>query len=134
MIGQLKAIRYELSDMDASDKEEVHRVRDAVLDLLDDLITTEVEAEAEQITTLEPPATGAMAQHEIVERLADHLADEHGWTTCAEDREMATANAEEAIDFLIGDGVIYPEERWDEDCHACEQRIGDHLVDGRCPS
>lgn len=42
--------------------------------------------------------------------------------------------AEYAIEFLTGLGIIMPAERWDEQCHACEARIGDHLVSGRCPT
>lgn len=38
-----------------------------------------------------------------------------------------------AVDALIGSCHIFPSERWDEDCHDCEQPIRDHRVDGRCP-
>ena len=74
-----------------------------------------------------------MARGAIVERLAIFLADEHG-AECADDLEVAREQAEEAVDVLIEDGAIFASERWDEDCHRCERRIGDHFVDGRCPS
>lgn len=43
------------------------------------------------------------------------------------------SDPEEVVEALVAAAVLFPEERWDEDCHACERRIGDHTVDGRCP-
>ena len=76
--------------------------------------------------------THFMDRSSIVERVAYHLANEYGAET-AEDADVARRYAEDAVDALIGDATLFPTERWDEDCHRCEQRIGDHLVDGRCP-
>lgn len=44
--------------------------------------------------------------------------------------EMAAA----AVDELIDRTLVFPAERWDEDCHNCEAPIRDHFVDGRCPA
>lgn len=38
-----------------------------------------------------------------------------------------------AVDALVDDVHLFTAERWDEDCHDCEQPIRDHRVDGRCP-
>jgi hypothetical protein len=71
-----------------------------------------------------------MARKQIVDRLADHIADENGWGKA--DFVTALENAEQAIDFLIADCSLFPSDRWDEQCHRCEKPIGEHLVDGRC--
>lgn len=49
-----------------------------------------------------------------------------------EDVAMRMESAEIVIDALIDGTAVFPSERWD-DCHACEQLIRDHRVDGRCP-
>ncbi len=42
--------------------------------------------------------------------------------------------AEHIVDELVNSAAVMPTERWDEECHRCDQRIGDHTVDGRCPA
>jgi hypothetical protein len=41
---------------------------------------------------------------------------------------------EDVIDALVGMAILVLPDRWDEECHRCERRIGDHTVDGRCPT
>lgn len=57
------------------------------------------------------------------------VAEECGWTEAEQE-----AAAEEVLDALVGMGILVLPDRWDEDCHRCERRIGDHTVDGRCPN
>lgn len=57
------------------------------------------------------------------------LEDER--VTIAED--LARRCAEVMIDELVDSAVLMPADRWDEDCHRCEQAIRLHLVDGSCP-
>jgi hypothetical protein len=38
-----------------------------------------------------------------------------------------------AVDALVASQHVFPSDRWDEECHKCEQPIRDHRVDGRCP-
>lgn len=44
-----------------------------------------------------------------------------------------TAIVETTLDVLIGSALLVPSSRWNDDCHRCELRLGDHLLDGRCP-
>lgn len=46
---------------------------------------------------------------------------------------LLAASAGDIVDTLVGMVVLFPSDRWDEDCHKCERRIGDHTIDGRCP-
>jgi hypothetical protein len=39
-----------------------------------------------------------------------------------------------AVDALVNANYAIPSDRWDEECHSCEQPIRDHRVDGRCPA
>jgi hypothetical protein len=73
-----------------------------------------------------------MARGRIVESLTQTIAHENGWDDPV-DAAQAFNIAETFVDALIEDLVIWPSERWDEQCHDCEHRIGDHTVDGRCP-
>lgn len=61
--------------------------------------------------------------------LLDAVAEECGWT----EPEQLSA-VEDVLDALVGMVVLLLPDRWDEDCHRCERRIGDHTVDGRCPT
>jgi hypothetical protein len=49
------------------------------------------------------------------------------------DIDQTRSVVEAALDALIGMAVLMPPPRWEEDCHRCEERIGDHAIDGRCP-
>jgi hypothetical protein len=71
-----------------------------------------------------------MSRQMTVLRIANGLTSEHGdgWPDMTA-LDVATA----VVDLLVDDATVMPSERWDEDCHRCEKRIGDHLVDGRCP-
>jgi hypothetical protein len=64
-----------------------------------------------------------------VATLLDSVAEECGWNETAE-----LVVAEDVLDALVGMAVLLLPDRWDEDCHRCERRIGDHTVDGRCPA
>ena len=44
------------------------------------------------------------------------------------------ALVEDVLDTLVGMAMLVLPDRWDENCHRCEGRIGDHTVDGRCPA
>lgn len=72
------------------------------------------------------------SREQITARLADYIAAELGWTE-PEDRDNAAENATLAVDGLVDSADLFPSDRWDEDCHQCTRRIGDHTVDGRCP-
>lgn len=74
-----------------------------------------------------------MARGRIVDSLTQTIAQDSGWEE-PDDVAMAAETAELVVDALIEDLVIWPSERWDEQCHDCEKRIGDHLIDGRCPA
>lgn len=41
--------------------------------------------------------------------------------------------AEQVTQALIGDRIVFERDEWDNECHRCEARIGDHTIDGRCP-
>lgn len=59
----------------------------------------------------------------------DAVAEECDWT------EVDQLGAvEDVIDALVGMAILVLPDRWDEECHRCERRIGDHTVDGRCPT
>lgn len=45
----------------------------------------------------------------------------------------SSAVVEAVVDALVDLSVLVLPDRWDEECHACERRVGDHLLDGRCP-
>lgn len=47
--------------------------------------------------------------------------------------DAAEALVEAALDALVEMSLLVPSERWDEECHRCESRVGDHTLDGRCP-
>jgi hypothetical protein len=61
--------------------------------------------------------------------LLDAVAEECRWS---EPEQLAAV--EDVLDALVGMAVLVPSDRWDDDCHRCERRIGDHTVDGRCPT
>lgn len=74
-----------------------------------------------------------MARQRIIDHLTTAIADQNGWDH-PDDVEGGREQAEQVLDLLTEDVVIFTSERWDESCHRCEQRIGDHTVDGRCPT
>lgn len=80
----------------------------------------------------EAEAGAHCSREQITARLADYIAAELGWTE-PEDRDNAAENATLAVDGLVDSADLFPSDRWDEDCHQCTRRIGDHTVDGRCP-
>lgn len=45
----------------------------------------------------------------------------------------APSLAEVSLDALSGMSTFFPSGRWEELCHRCDVRVGDHRVDGRCP-
>ena len=45
----------------------------------------------------------------------------------------APSLAEVSLDALSGAAAFFPSGRWEELCHRCDLRVGDHRVDGRCP-
>jgi hypothetical protein len=49
------------------------------------------------------------------------------------DDDESRAVVDAALSALVGMAALIPNSRWDEQCHQCEVRIGDHTVDGRCP-
>lgn len=85
------------------------------------------------MTYNESAARNFMARGRIVEGLTQAIADDFGWED-PDDVDQARSTAETVVDALIEGLVIWPSERWDEDCHDCEQRVGDHPFDGRCPT
>lgn len=61
--------------------------------------------------------------------LVDAVTEECGWSGA----EQVSA-AEDILDALVGMTVLVLPDRWDEECHRCERRTGDHTIDGRCPA
>jgi hypothetical protein len=59
----------------------------------------------------------------------DDCADEFVGLNIDEARSVVEAT----LEALVGMAVLFPPTRWDEECHRCERRIGDHTLDGRCP-
>lgn len=47
---------------------------------------------------------------------------------------MGSGVVESVVDALVDLSILVLPERFDEECHACERRVGDHAVDGRCPA
>lgn len=47
--------------------------------------------------------------------------------------EFAEDLAHCAVEALRGAAMLWTADRYDEDCHACERPVRDHLVDGRHP-
>jgi hypothetical protein len=37
------------------------------------------------------------------------------------------------VDALVDANLLIPSERWDEDCHSCEQLVRHHTIGGDCP-
>lgn len=70
----------------------------------------------------------------LVDRAAEALCEMAGVEeTEGEDFDIWRENAEVVIDALIDAAMLFPAERFDEDCHSCERPCRDHFVDGRHP-
>lgn len=53
--------------------------------------------------------------------------------TEGEDFDIWQDNAKIVIDALVDAAMVFPAERYDEDCHTCEMPNRDHFLDGRHP-
>jgi hypothetical protein len=65
----------------------------------------------------------------MVEAVAEALSSQGA----AHDRDT-NESAEIAVSALVDLGILVAADRWDHECHACDQRIGSHSVDGSCPA
>lgn len=73
-------------------------------------------------------------REELVDKVTEALCEMAGVEVReGDDFDIWHDNAEVVIDALIDAAMVFPVERFDEDCHACEALVRDHLVDGRHP-
>lgn len=75
------------------------------------------------ITEVVAPSESLLA--ELAETVANEALDDR--------REVTVVLVESVLDALVDMSLLLLPDRWDEECHACERRVGDHTVEGRCP-
>lgn len=70
----------------------------------------------------------------LLELCTRALADEHGTENDEPDQlEYCRTDARIILDELVDSLALFTADRWDELCHSCEQRTGEHTLEGAHP-